>query len=118
MRYSPFDKPIHSHFFDDAPINIEAFVEVKLYGFEQCGSFELLSPGNDFVEGHAWLHGKTVLGDNGAFVEIHRNEMSGDTDNFDALLVGLTIGLWSRKTGKQGRMNVDDVVFVAPNEIG
>jgi hypothetical protein len=54
----------------------------------------------------------------GTFVEVHRDEVGGDADDFDTLLVSLTVRLRSRKTQEQRGMNVDNIVLVTPNEIG
>src|SRR5262249_5851188 len=98
-------------------MDIEASVEVKADGFEQGGGFELLTFCDDFFQRHAGFNRKAVLRDDWSFIEVHGDEVSGNADNFDALLVGLSIGLRTGKTWQQGRMNVDDFVFVAPNEI-
>ena len=43
--------------------------------------------------------------------------MCSHADDFDPLLVGLTIGLRPRKTGQQRGMYVDDLVFVTPDKV-
>ena len=84
---------------DDTPIDVEAFVEVEFNGFEEGFGFKFLAFGNDLFEVHARFHVEGVLGDDGAFVEVHGDEMGGDADDFDALFVGLSIGLGAREAG-------------------
>src|SRR5262245_23258933 len=74
--------------------------------------------GDDLLQSHTGSERETILRDDGPFVEVHGDEVGGDSNYFDALLVGLAIGLRSRKTWQQRGVNVDDLVFETPDEVG
>jgi len=103
---------------DRAPIHIQAAFEEKVDRPAQRLGFQTLSFGDDFLEFHARQNFEAFLGDDGAFVEMHAHEVRGDTNDFDAVFVGLAVGLGSGKTGQKGRVDVDDLVFVPPDEVG
>src|ERR1035441_6623732 len=87
-----------SHFFDDAPIHIQPLVQIEFYGLEQGGGFEFLAGGDDLLEGHLGADRETILGDDGAFIEVHRHEVRGDANNLNALFRSE-----ERRVGKEGR---------------
>lgn len=105
------------YLFHDAPEDVEAFGEVELDGFDQGFGFETLAFGDDLREGHAWGDVEAALGDDGAFVEVHVHKVRGDADDFDAVFVGLSVGLRAGETGEQGGVDVDDLILVTPSEL-
>ena len=62
-------------FVHDAPVNVEALIQVELHGFEQSFGFQLLPRGNDFLQRHAGSDRETVLRDDWPLVQVHRYEM-------------------------------------------
>src|ERR1017187_2087337 len=114
-RQLPFGS---SNLLHHAPINVQAFVEVKLHGLDEHGGFDLLAARDDVLERHAGTDLKTALRDDRAFVQPHRNKMRGDAGDLHALLVSLPIRLRAGKTRQQRRMDVDDLVFVPHTKFG
>src|SRR2546422_9809261 len=80
-------------------------------------SLQSLAGGDNLLEPPFRPNVETALGDDGAFVEAHRHKMRSDADDFDPLLVGLTIGLRPRKTRQQRGVYVDDFAFVTPDKV-
>src|SRR5512133_1746344 len=87
------------NFVDHAPVDIQAFVQVEPDSLEQCGRLDLLTRGNNLLQRHAGSDSKTSLRDDRSFIEIHRHEVGGDTNDFHALLIGLAISLRAREAG-------------------
>ena len=104
--------------FHNAPVHIELTGEVEPDAIHQCSGLERLTGGHDLLERHAGFDAKTFLRDDWPLIPVHAHEVRRDTGNFHAVLVRLPIRLRPRKTGQQRRMNVDDLVFEPPNEIG
>ena len=98
-------------------MDIETFAQIQADGFDEGGGLKFLPGGNDLRQGHAGFHGEGGLGDDGALIEVHINKVRGDAGNFDAVFVGLAIGLGTGKAWQQGRVDVDDFVFVMPHEL-
>ena len=58
-----------------------------------------MSASDDAGEGFVGTEAKGVLAEDGALIEIRCDEVGGDSDNFNAFVVGLTIGggAWERR---------------------
>src|SRR5258708_6179401 len=102
---------------DDAPIDIEALGQEKSYGFNEHFGFELLAGGDYFLQAHLRADRKTPLRNDRPFIEMHGHKMCGHAENFDASLVALPVSLRAGEARQQRGMNVDDLVFVAPDKV-
>ena len=111
-------EPPASNLFDGAPVHVEAFGEEELDGAKKDPRFEALAGGGNFGKGGAGADVEAALGNDRAFVEVHADEMGGDTGDLHAVFVGLTVGLGAGETGEEGGVDVDDLVLVAPHEVG
>ncbi len=85
--------------------------------FHQYLRFEFLADGDDVFKCSVGLNGSAGLGDDRTFVQVHADKMGGDPDDFHAVFVGLAVGLRARKARQERGMNVDDFIFVTPNEV-
>ena len=99
-------------------MDIEALGDVGADGVEHAFGFQRLPSLHDAAERFIALQPQNFLRDDWAFVEIGRDEMGGDTDDLDAAFVGLAICICAGERGQERGMNVDDLVFPAPDEIG
>ena len=99
-------------------MDIEALGDVGVDGAESAAGFEGLSPFDDAGERFVAADAEDFLRDDGAFVEVGGDEVGGDSDDFHAAFVSLTIGIGAGKSGKERGMDVDDFVFPAPDEVG
>lgn len=77
-----------------------------------------MSASDDAGEGFVGAEAKSVLAEDGALIEIWCNEVGCHADNFNAFVVGLTVGGGARKGGEKGGMNVKNSIFPVPNEVG
>src|SRR5260370_4031601 len=87
-----------SHLLDYPPMNIQPFGQVKLHRLEQRRGLESLALGHNIAQRHVWPHHEAVLRDDRSLVQVHRHEMRRNSDDLDALLIRLAVGLRSRKT--------------------
>ena len=99
-------------------MDVQALGKIEADGFEKGSGFQALADGDDLLEGGVGRYGRAGLGDDGTFIQAHADEMGGDADEFNAVFIGLAIGLGAGETGEKRGVNVDDLVFVAPDEIG
>lgn len=64
---------------------------------------------DELLGGEVMIHSGDALLDNGALVEIGGDEMGGGTDDFDAAVVGLVVGLGAFEGGQERVVDVDDL---------
>src|SRR6267154_1955895 len=107
-----------SNFTDGSPKDIKPFIKIKPHRPEECPGLQSLTCCDNLLEAHARTNREAVLSDDRTLVQVHRHEMGRNSNDFHALLVGLTVRLRAGKTRKQRGMDVDDLVFIAPDEVG
>jgi len=99
-------------------VNVEALGDVAADGVEDTFGFEGLAAADDAGERFVGADLEDFLCDDGAFVEVGSDEVGGDADDLDAALIGLAIGIRAGECGQERGVDVDDLVFPAPDEIG
>lgn len=78
-------------------VNQDAVLQVAPDGAGKDDFFQIFSFANKVADGFAMGYTDDVLGDNGAFVQVGSNVVTGGADNFYAALVGGMVGACSGK---------------------
>ena len=77
-----------------------------------------MSSSDDAGEGFVGAKAKGVLAKDRALIEIWGNEVSGDSNNFHSLVVGLAVGRGAWERREERGMNIEDTIFPVPNKVG
>ena len=88
----------------------DAIFYVPADGAGENDFFEVATFLDKVVDGVAVIDADDILLDDGAVVEDLGDVVSGGADDFDSALEGLMVGLGADEGGKEGVVNVDDVL--------
>ncbi len=91
-----------------AAVDEDAVFEMQSNGRGEHRSFKIASFADQVIDGITMIHGQRALGDDGTFVKIVGDVMTGRADDFHAAFKRLVVGLASGEGRKEAVMNVDD----------
>jgi len=102
---------------DPSPVDIEPFGDVNAHGAQRAARLECLAPFHDAGQRFVRAHAQNFLRNNRSLVEIGGDEMGGNSDHFHAPFISLAVSVGAWESRQEGGMDIDDLVFPAPNEI-
>ena len=103
---------------DPSPPHLEPPLGVELQRLGQRFCFQLLPPQLHALQGLVLVDLERLLPDDGPFVELRCDKVRRASDDAGALLIGLLVGVGTRKCGQYGRVYVDYLVGIPPDEVG